>query len=177
MGKARDIIEGMRSEFGVRLAYKDESRLMKLIGRFLSVITLGSFTEFMSHYVTTLGNTIYVPRVWMVMQDDERAMILRHERIHLQQQRRYGRLLFSFLYLFPLLPVGLAYFRQKFEKEAYEEQMRAAVEYGRDIMRPEERNFVVSQFTSSRYLWMWPFKGAVRHWYDETARRLLSEKL
>ena len=52
------------------------------------------------------------------MSDIARTVLLRHERVHLRQRRRYGFLPFAILYLIPLLPLGLAYFRARFEWEA-----------------------------------------------------------
>ena len=102
--------------------------------------------------------------------------VLRHERVHMRQRRKYTMPLFSFLYLFFPLPIGLAYFRAKFEWEAYEETMRAVYEYcGPDFLKREAfKENVISHFTTAQYAWMWPFRSTVEKWYDEAVRKILS---
>ena len=68
-------------------------------------------------YWLTIGNTIYYPDS-VENPTDEHALI-RHELVHVQQYEKYGTLLFIFLYLFVPLPIGFAYFRWYFEREAY----------------------------------------------------------
>ena len=104
---------------------KKDSTLMKVIDVCLKVITLGQMNKFMTGFITTLGQKVYVTDSWKQGSLIRQTEILRHERIHMRQAKKYGRFLFSFLYLMVPLPAGLAYFRKKFEQEAYEESMRA----------------------------------------------------
>jgi len=95
--------------------------------------------------------------------------MMMHERIHMRQRNRYGGFLFSFLYLFFPFPIFFAYYRMKFEKEAYEETMYAVVlVYDNDAaeMLRASRDHIVSHFTSATYFWMWPFKKSIERWYD-----------
>ena len=73
-----------------------------------------------------------------------------HERVHLRQFARHGRLLMSILYVLLPLPMGLAYCRARFEREAYEETIRAAFEvYGlAHVEDPSFRSHIVSQSSS-----------------------------
>ena len=74
----------------------------------------------------------------------------------------------AILYLFVPLPMGLAWCRAYFEKEAYAESVRAAAEvWGIDHARSEAyRRRVLDQFTGAAYGWMWPFRAGLERWYD-----------
>ena len=77
------------------------------------------------------------------------------------------------------LPMGLAWFRAHFEKEAYAETIRAAAEvWGPDYpARDGYRRYIISQFTGPSYGWMWPFPKAVNAGIDsELARITISSK-
>jgi hypothetical protein len=99
---------------------------------------------------------------------------LRHELIHLRQFRRYTLFGMAFLYLLVPLPLGLAWFRARFEWEAYRESIRAAAElHGRaHVEAPAFRERILGQFTSGAYGWMWPFRGQLERWYDAALRGL-----
>jgi hypothetical protein len=73
------------------------------------------------------------------------------------------------LYVLLPLPMGLAYFRARFEKEAYAETIRAAAEvWGVQYPRSaEHRKYVIDQFMGPSYGWMWPFRRGLERWYDQ----------
>ena len=131
--------------------------------------------KFMDGFITTLGSKVYVPKRWEKDSLVGKVEILRHERIHMRQAKKYGRFLFSFLYLMVPLPGGLAYFRKKFEMEAYEESLRTLYLYeGPKVFTPYLKEFFVSQFVSANYFWMWPFRKGVESWYDGVVEKILS---
>jgi hypothetical protein len=72
------------------------------------------------------------------------------------------------------LPLGLAWFRARFEWEGYAETIRAVAELdGRArVEAPAFRAGIVGQFTSGAYGWMWPFRRTVEGWYDGVLRTL-----
>ena len=82
--------------------------------------------------VDELGfGTLWVPDSWDQMSDDDRYVLLRHERVHLQQRKRMGDVAMAFVYLVPFFPLFLAYGRARIEWEAYIETIRATAEvYG-----------------------------------------------
>lgn len=81
-----------------KIRYKNESSFMKI----LSVIVWLFNRKFMTNYITTIGNTIYFPSKKFVEDNDAAAMnVLAHEIVHIEQAEKYGRIPFSFLYLFP----------------------------------------------------------------------------
>ncbi len=157
-----------------RLVRKADSKLMKAIGFFLKVLTLGKMSLFMDHFTTTLGYTVYVPAGWDNYVEAAKLITLRHERVHMRQAKAHGVLWFSFLYLFVFFPVGLAFFRAKFEKEAYTETLRAYRDYGYplDDIRQQQ---IVNHFTSAEYAWMWPFSKSMNEWCAKTMAEVLSE--
>lgn len=166
----------IRSEFPkFALVRKRESASSKAIDIALRVITLGSQREFMSRYHTVIGNTLYLPDAWETTPDISKVITLRHERVHLRQRRRYGDIVMTFLYLVPIFPLGLAYGRARIEWEAYTETIRATAEYRGIFAARELRDYIVSQFTSGAYGWMWPFRRTVEGWFDEALKRVEGE--
>ncbi|MCB9615608.1 MAG: hypothetical protein H6722_24515 [Sandaracinus sp.] len=94
--------------------------------------------------------------------------------MHLRQFARWGLVPTALLYLFPILPLGLAWGRARIEWEAYAETFRATAEaYGPDAARdPRLREHVRRQFTTGAYGWMWPFASQVDRWIDEVLAEL-----
>jgi hypothetical protein len=156
------------------LVSKRDSFLMRAISFFLLVVSFGKMRKFMTRFTTTLGDTVYTPTDWGIFSPRSQASILRHERVHMRQSREYSRLWFSFLYLFVFFPVGLAWYRAKFEMEAYEESLRAYREYGTDITQPAIRASMLAHFTTAEYLWMFPFKKRLNKWFDDAVQRVLA---
>lgn len=170
--------ETIREEFpSFEIREKRGSFLMKLIDLFLRAITFNQMSDFLTFFITTIGNTVYVPDMWKNMSPVDRMIVLRHERVHMRQRRKYGTLLFSFLYLFFPLPGGYAYYRKKFEQEAYEETIAATVELKEAgvviVQTPAYRSWVLSYFMTSAYFWMWPFREDLEAWYDNAVERIL----
>lgn len=178
MELSQRLVEEIRQEFPrFRIVDKRDDGLSRAIDRALKIVTIGGQRGYLTVYHTVIGDTLYVPASWESASDVERAIVLRHERVHLRQRRRYGMPLMAFLYLVPLFPLGLAYGRARIEWEAYEETLRATAELaGLSAARsPELRAQVVRRFTGPDYGWMWPFERQVQRWYDEALRKIASE--
>lgn len=175
--RSRVLLREILEEFPrFRLREKAGDRLSLLIGLTLKVITAGGQRTYLSRYHTVLGSTLYLAPTWHQMTDEERYVLLRHERVHLRQRRRYTSVGMALLYLIPILPLGLAYGRARIEWEAYCETLAAAAEVW-GILAVKEPNFrrqIVERFVSADYGWMWPFPRAVGHWYDLEIARLES---
>jgi len=155
---------------------KNDSKLMKIIDIALKIITFGQMKMFMTRFITTMGNKVYVPSDWDQYPIMSKASILRHERIHMRQAKKYGRFIFSVLYLLAPFPVGIAYFRKKFEQEAYEESLKTIYEWrGLKVLEsPELKERTLSHFTSAEYFWMWPFRKNLESWYDGAVAKIKS---
>jgi hypothetical protein len=169
------LIAEIAEEFpGFRLIAKRKSALSAAIDRALKLVTLGAQRAYLTHYHTVIGSTLYTPDSWETASEVDRVIVLRHERIHLRQRRRYGLPLLAFLYFIPFLPLGLAYGRARLEWEAYEETLRATAELcGLERAKsPALRDGIVRRFTGGDYGWMWPFRRQVERWYDGALERL-----
>jgi hypothetical protein len=170
--------EEVRAEFpDYKIVRKSDSLWMKVCDVLLRVITLNQQDRFMSSYTTTIGTTVYTPKVWEDSQDDLAKIItLRHERVHMRQRLRYGLFLYGVLY-FLVLPTVLAFFRKKFEMEAYEESIRATASLRgvKEILKKEYREKMVGHFTSADYFWIWPFRKSIEAWFDEAREKVLRE--
>lgn len=164
-----------RKEFpGFLLKKKSESRLMKTIDVFLKIITLGRMRTFMTEFITTVDDVVYVPTDWEKGSEKSRMIALRHERIHMRQSAKYTKWLFRFLYLCFPLPVVFAYFRMKFEWEAYTESMWATAEYyGLDTLKNHVyRSKMIGHFTTAEYFWAWPWSRGIENRYNEEVRKI-----
>lgn len=169
MNRYARLVDELRTEIpGFRIVRKDQSGLHRAIHRFLVVVTFGKMTSYLDSYQTTIGKTVYVTADWDATDPDSRYVTLRHEAIHLRQFRRFTLPGMALLYVLLPLPLGLAWFRAYFEKEAYAESIRAAAEvWGRDYpRRTPYRQHIVEQFVGPSYGWMWPFRQSIERWYD-----------
>lgn len=157
-----------------RIIPKSESPFQKLIHKALVVVTFGQMRSYLDSYQTTLGQRIYITPSWQERSFEDRYMVLCHERIHMRQFRRFTWPGMTILYLLFPLPMGLAYFRARFEMEAYAESIRAAAElYGKaHVEEAEFRDHILRQFTSASYGWMWPFPGLMARWYQREVDKL-----
>lgn len=172
------IINEIKLEFPkFKVVCKSDSWMMKVIDIFLKIVSFGQANKFMTVFVTTIGNTIYVPNSWDTLDDVFKISVLRHERVHMRQSKKYWFPFYSFLYLFVFFPVVFAWYRKKFEQEAYEESLRAMVDLqGKEILDKIDPEFFISQFTTGAYLWTWPFRKSITKWYNETKAKILTEQ-
>ena len=163
------LVAAIQREFPrFRVIKKAESRFQRMLHYGLLAITFGQMRDYLDGYTTTIGGRIYVTPSWECTDPDERYITLCHELIHLRQFRRYTPPLMGLLYLLFPLPMGIAYFRARFEKEAYAETLRATAEcYGIEAIRGERlRERIIGQFMSANYGWMWPFRKHMERWYE-----------
>lgn len=162
------LLAEIRAEFpGFAIVSKRDDALQRGIAVALLVVTLGGQRHYLSRYHTVLFGTLYVPDAWDDMGDDDRTILLRHERVHLRQRRRMGDAWMAFVYLVPVLPVLLAWGRARIEWEAYVETIRATAELrGLDAARRLEDE-LVRRFVGPDYGWMWPFPATIRRWFRE----------
>jgi len=151
-----------------RVVHKRTSAVSHALHWALLLVTFGGQRQFLNGYYTVLGDTLYVPDSWDTLGPADRVILLRHERVHLRQRRRYGSVGMALLYLLPFFPLGLAYGRARLEWEAYTETLRATAEL-RGLAAAQDpglRERIVSRFIGPDYGWMWPFRRQVERWYD-----------
>jgi hypothetical protein len=169
------LLRELRAEFpSFRIVDKNQSPLSSAIDWALRLVTLGAQRHFMTRYHTVIGDTLYVCPAWHDMSDVARAILLRHERVHLRQRQRYGFVPFAALYLLPFFPLGLAYFRARFEWEAYTETLRATAELRgcAALDDPSLRRELVRRFVGPDYGWMWPFPRTIERWLDHAVSEI-----
>lgn len=169
-----ELIATIKKEFpDFEIVKKSDSKLMKVIDIFLKAITFGKMSSFMTSYTTTLGNRIYTSSEWDNRSITTQISTLRHERVHMRQARKHGKLLYSLMYLFFPLPVGFAFYRARFEMEAYEETLRTMYKfYGPAVLTKTTKETILGYFTGPEYFWMWPWKKDLEAWYDDFVERL-----
>ena len=158
-----------QSEFPTfNMRKKRDSLLMKNIDKALKILTFGKMKSFLTSYITTIGTTVWVTDNWETYHANVKYEILSHEMVHMRQARTLGLVLYSILYLFIPIPFGFAWFRAKFEMQAYEESMRVVYRaHGIDsLTNPLYKARIVGHFTGPDYGWMMPFKSTVEKWYD-----------
>ena len=90
-------VQELSKDIPVKVAYKDESKLMKFLGAILF------FNKgFMDLYITTLGNTVYYPsRAWVQDHPTDATLVMAHEYVHMKDNSRLGKIKYPIMYLFP----------------------------------------------------------------------------
>lgn len=176
--KSEALLGEIREEFpAFRIVPKAKNALSIAIDAALRLLTLGAQRHYMTRYHTVIADTLYVPEAWSSMNDVARVILLRHERVHLRQRRRYGFLPFAALYLVPFFPLGLAWWRARFEWEAYRETLRATAEL-RGLQALDDgalRREIVRRFVSGDYGWMWPFSRTIERWFDAAVAEIRAD--
>jgi len=134
----------LEKEYNVKF-FRKPTPIMWIIHVFLMIISFGKIRNFMTKFTTTVGNRIYFSSnatisAWSL------SKTLAHEGIHLEQQRRDGRLLFALRYLFSRK------WRARYEADAYTMSNAFYIWSGIDIASPSSR--MVSLFTGPAYMYM-----------------------
>ncbi len=109
MDKLYQLLRETGLENQVKIRYKDQSSFM----RFLGIVLYPMNRHFMTHYTSTIGNTVYFPSEKYVQEDEVNALrVLAHELVHVLDSQDKGKIWFSLGYLFPQIlgVVGLAGF-------------------------------------------------------------------
>lgn len=168
MSEYGKLLDEIKSEFPkFEIIKKEDSFLMKVMDILLKIVTFWKMKLFMTQFVTTNGYKVYVPSNWPIIVDDLKVCVLRHERVHMRQIKRYTHFWFTLSYLF-VLPTIFAYFRKKYEQEAYEETIRYMANLcGVEAVKGKDfRDDIIGHFTSAQYFWTWPFRKSIENWYD-----------
>jgi hypothetical protein len=143
-----------------RIVKKEDSRLMRVIEKLLFFNPM-----FMREYITTIGTTIYAPG------GEIDPKVLAHELVHVADYKRWG-ILFSLSYLLFPLPAVFT-MRAYWEKRGYAETIRQWYALNPNYPKtPQFRDWIISQFTSSMYLFMCPFRKHMERWYDSQIAEL-----
>ncbi len=160
----------------LRVTSKDQELkwLWKAIHWILFVVSFGRQKTFYTEYTTTVGNVIYYRAGWRRETAELKdCVILGHEGRHVRQfikwglgSAKIGILIMGLLYLFVPLPVCFAWFRYRFEREAYKVSYYLWLELGGD----PGIEYCVENLTAGQYLWTWVLKKQVRKWFQKHCR-------
>lgn len=113
------------------------------------------------NFWTTFGSTIYYPDG---LDPTKFPETIAHEQTHIAQYKKLTVPFFLFLYCLIPLPVFFAYFRWKFEREAYLVEAKLYLAEGR-INKQELIESMVNVMWSG-YLLPWP-KNLMRKWFSK----------
>lgn len=190
-GRLDALCKELKEEFPkLRMQEKRRHWRWRFLNVLLLIITFGGNRGFIEKFTTTIRRTIaWSDGKWKLIIDrpdgweDRVWSTLMHEREHLRQFKRYGTIIMSALYILAYLPMGLAWFRAKFEKAGYLQTLRCWYVLDLAWARGEKTNsdgqtakeWWIKQFTGPNYAWAWPFKGQVAAWYDQELSMLEAE--
>ena len=153
--KYTTLVREMKEEFkNFEVIEKDTSKLMK----FLYSIALMKFwnPDFMTRYTTTLFGKVYMP--YGLIDTTTGYSVLRHERVHLRDAKRFPVLFeISYLLLFPAILTMRAFW----EYRAYCESLAVYAELQGSV-REYQIDITIDQFTGKYYLWMFPFRKLLK---------------
>lgn len=183
----------------VNLAFKDESKFMKLISKLMFWNK-----DFMTRFTTVIGDTIYFPnKTFLTARPVSSVITLLHETVHIYDAHRLNKLLFYFLYSTPqslllLLPIILflswklsllfiifalpipSYFRMKYEKRAYMASLYTMnvlnKKYNYNIDLKAQKDFYLENFKDSSYYFMWPFSNIDKEFEDALVKMQSGER-
>lgn len=170
------------SAYGLVLEKKADKWYWKAVGALLGAISFGKI-DFMNSFFTTFANRIGVSPSWDEMTVEEKYVMLLHETEHMRQYTvaGFGSIWLGFVlsgigYLLLPFPVGLAYVRAYMEMQGYAQTIRGTVQMYGKATAEAQKDFIVRQFTSWNYLFMWPFPDYMNRWYENTLARILKEE-
>lgn len=182
MQRYDSLVAEATEKYGLVLENKSDRWYWVFLGKLLHVATFGK-VDFMNSFFSTLFNRIGVTPSWTNMTYGEKYEILLHEVEHIKQYKRagfgniwLGQIIAGIGYLLLPLPIGLALVRTKMEMDGYAQSLRAIIQlYGVNAARADKER-IVRQFTSINYFYMFPFKGYMEDWFDDTVERIAAEE-
>lgn len=148
----RDEIKSRHKNFEVLV--KEDSKFMRVLAKLVWLFN----REFLTRYATTINGKIYLPRDLHYTRFE--LELLDHEEEHINQEEKYTRPLFYFLYLF-VLPSVLsmcAYFEYKVYLRSIDIKYEL---YGYEYVKMTVIPAIVKNFTGPGYLFMFPFGSFV----------------
>lgn len=142
-----------------KVLIKDDSPFMKFLNFFVRLFN----KTFMTTYATTICNRVYVPRSWLGR--DLRRLLVHEVGGHVRQCRAMGFWLhpwvgfpfYTLFYAILLFPLGLAYWRYWYEREADAVAWAWSLKNGETVQQVRERcESFAGTVASWDYLKPWP---------------------
>lgn len=168
----RDAMYRLR-KVGGRIVYK-RGWFWITLHYLVMAITFGGNRKFLTGYYTTIGPWVGVPVGWTKRHQWQfnAAAVIEHEIIHIKQCQKFGfgnamlgLPLYTLCYLLLPLPIGFAYARWRFEREAYCRGIEVVIEHYPN-RRTRLIETAVMQLSGSSYAWTWVFEGSMRKWFE-----------
>lgn len=187
---------------GFRVAFKDESALMQLVGALVRPFN----RRFMTSFTTTIGKTVYFPSRAHYQESPARTFTtLAHEFVHLTDDEKHG-VWFKVSYLLPQLlalpalvasVIALVFtswawaavvgsfllalpwpspWRAKWEARGYTMTL-AVIQWMTGVMRPEQRESIAENFYGPDYYYMVSDKTKARQLVDECTAYAASARI
>jgi hypothetical protein len=156
-----ELLKAEYIEHGAKYMFKADSKLWRVLQAIVKVLTFGKVPNFLNNFSTTLGHTVYLKDG---IEGINLYSHLVHELVHVKQAEKYSTPLFMLLYVLAPLPIGLAWFRWKFEREAYLEGGKAYLEFLPELDKSLYADHVAENLGGVNYLFAWPFKKKIRAW-------------
>ncbi len=173
--KYQELLKEMKEEFPFfNMVIKKHSKFNQLLKK----LTVWN-PEMNERYTTTLGPTIAVNNTWEDRSAKSRYSTLIHERIHMRQEQKYGLTTFFLIFgLFPA-PAKFAYYRKKWEQEAYQLGIYMDfMEKGRKYVYNEKYvNNMLEQFCGAFYLFMWYSPMHIMKWIVSIVRKSENDEI
>jgi len=160
-----DLLLASIASQGVKIVRKDQSKFWRFLGWLVKVVTFGKNDSFGTDFTTTIGKTIAVTPDWPTWAPEDKLETITHEMVHVGQYKKFTLVGMSLLYLLVFLPFGLAYFRYRFEREAYLTEYKYTIAKGwgtKDALIESG----VSELSGSDYGWAWLSKSGIRKWFQ-----------
>jgi hypothetical protein len=177
--KSAEIIKKTNPD-GLMIVVPKTGWFWKVISYAVTIVTFGGQRPkiFMEDYATTFVDIVAVPPSWTIGQLER---VLPHEHRHVEQAKMCGLGLhawvgiwvYAILYCLVFFPIGIAYFRYRFECDAERDKYRYLLANGgseSDLRRRADR--FSETLSSGAYFWCWPKK-----WVSKRLHKYVDEVL
>ncbi len=158
-GRSEEDVKQALDEVGGRLVSKEAVSWMRVLG-FLAKLIGNKY--FMDDYWTTIGKTIYYPTSVQPKDIYKHYDVIYHEIVHIKQWKKWG-LLFSVSYMLLPVPFFFAWFRWRWEREAYMETLRYTY-------RPLAHMRFIVRVLWEEYGWTWPKRWMMK-WFKKEVKK------
>jgi hypothetical protein len=162
----------------------------KFIAFVLQILTGTPYADNMKYFAMTVGPLIFIPKEWGGDMSLNKTLV--HECRHITQMKAFGLFihpwiglpLYTLVYLLLFFPVGLAWFRYRFELDADTAEFRYlySLDTGSEFIASmkgyiEDRvEYRAQDLSDGTYGWAW-FYYFVKRGYEKKASEVLAEKL
>jgi len=168
------LVTDAEARYGAKLKTKREWNLFwRVLNRIRKVLFLNPDNDFLEDVITTIGPFIFFPTNFEPAKADEiDCLIYAHELEHVTQYTRcglgcawLGLPVFLVLYCLLPLPLGLAWFRYRFERKAFlaEDSYSRLFRFNVSL----DLKGISESLSGKMYFFAWPFRKKIEKWFQE----------